>query len=164
MKRVIVALAVFIACPASAHGQFASAVAEGVRVRASVTDAMRQQSMAPKQALIYGTVARTSNDSLYLQLPNTTGTVAIDRLQIKRLAVSRGMQSPVESAIVKGIGSAIGFAATSWIRWQLTPREDRGRNSAAEAAATSAAYGFGVGAIIGVIWPTEKWKRVRLGT
>ena len=163
MKRVMIPLVLFIAVPVLAHAQFASAITDGARVRVTVPDAMRQRSMEPRQALVVGTVARITNDSLYLHLPNTAGTVGIDRLQIKRLAVSRGMQSPVESAIVKGIGSAIGFAASSWIRWQLTPREDRGRNSAAEAAATSAAYGFGVGAVIGAIWPTEKWKRVRLG-
>ena len=163
MKGMIIALVLLIACPAVADAQFASAITEGSRVRVTIPDGFRQHTWESRQALIHGSVTRVSNDSLYLTLPNAAGTVGIDRLQIKKLAVSRGMQSPVESAIVKGIGSAIGFAASSWIRWQLTPKEDRGKNSAAEAAGISAAYGFGVGAVVGVIWPTEKWKRVRLG-
>ncbi|MEO8576036.1 MAG: hypothetical protein ABI556_05015 [Gemmatimonadales bacterium] len=163
MKRVITALVLFTAVPGVAHGQFASAVAEGVRVRVSIADDYRQHTWESRQALIHGSVTRVTNDSLYLRLPNSAGTVGIDRLQIKKMAVSRGMQSPVESAVVKGIGSAIGFALSTFIRYELTPKEDRGNYTAAEATGISAAFGFGVGAFVGAIWPTEKWKKVHLG-
>lgn len=164
MRRVIIALLLVAAAPAVAQAQFASAVTEGVRVRVTIPDGFRQRAWEGRQALIHGNVARVTNDSLYLTLPNAAGTVGIDRLQVKKLAVSRGMQSPVESAIVRGIGGAIVSAAGTYIRYQLTAEEDRGSKSAGEAAGISAAYGFGVGALVGAIWPTEKWKKVRLGT
>ena len=164
MRRVITALLLVTAAPAVAQAQFASAVTEGVRVRVTVPDGFRQHAWEGRQALIHGHVTRVTNDSLYLTLPNAAGTVGINRLEIKKLAVSRGMQNPVESALVRGIGGAIVSSASSFIRYHLTPEDDRGRDSAGESAAKSALYGFGVGAFIGAIFPTEKWKKVRLGT
>ena len=164
MRKPILALVLVLGIPAIAQGQLASAVTEGVRVRVTIPDGFRQRAWEGRQALVHGNVARVTSDSLYLTLPNAAGTVGIDRLQIKKLAVSRGMQNPVESALVRGIGGAIVSGASSFIRYHLTPEDDRGRDSAGESAAKSAAYGFGVGAFIGVLFPTEKWKKVRLGT
>jgi len=163
MKTTILALVLFIAIPANAHGQFASAVAPGARVRVAIPDSLRQRAMEPRQSLLHGTVSRVTSDSLYLRMYGTDGTVAIDRLTIKRLAVSRGMQSPVESILVKGIGTGVAFALSSWIRWQLSSSENRGYKTAEEAAAVSGLFGLGFGGVVGAIWPTEKWKRVRLG-
>ena len=163
MKSLAAVFVLFIASPAIARAQFGSAVTEGVRIRVTVDDPARQHAMESRKALIHGNVARITGDSLYLQIPHTAGRVGIDRLEIKRLAVSRGMQSPLESAIVRGIGSSIGFAASAWIGWQLTSSADRGNRSAGDAALTGAIYGFAVGAFIGAIWPTEKWKGIPLG-
>ena len=152
------ALLAGLAAPAAA--QFPAELAAGARVQVMVPDSVRQEPLWPRQQTLIGTVARVGGDTLYLVLPSTTGEVAVPRSSIRTLAVSRGVPSRAESALRHGARVALTGAATFFLMRQADA--DGPYRSPGEAAAIGGAIGFGIGAILGAISPSERWRTLRL--
>lgn len=134
-----------------AVAQFPERVQNGTRVRVWIPEAHRQEGGPWRRQLLRGTVALVSADTLRLSVPGTEGTLAVPCQSIRRLDISRGRPSRVASAIER----AFAFAVVGAISTALNDGEWR-------AADEGAAWGAGVGAAIGFILPTERWRRVRL--
>jgi hypothetical protein len=149
-----------IAVLSSAAGaQFPDDVRAGTRVRVWIPEATRQAEGPNKRQLLRGEVDAVTAETLRLRIPGSSGAIAIPRTAIRRLDVSRGVSrgaSMFERAVGVAIGSAITFAIMN----------DRGSSSGPnyrtdwEAAGVGAAWGAGVGAVVGLIWPYERWRKV----
>ena len=159
--RSTVVLLGILASPSAVHAQFPAEVAVGARVRVWVPEPFRQDEGPPRRQLLRGTVASVTPDTLRLSIPSAVGTVAIPRGSVRRLQVSRG-QSRAASAVEGAFGGAAGGAIT----WALMndPRRSGGPHYRTDwrAAGVGAAWGAGIGAVAGMIFPHEQWRRVRL--
>jgi hypothetical protein len=87
----------------------------------------------------------------------------VARPSIRRLDVSRGKPSRAASAFERAVGGAIVGAISVALdndpdgkRWPHYSRDWR-------AADEGAKWGAAFGATLGFIFPTERWRRLRLG-
>jgi hypothetical protein len=155
------ALALTFAATRPLAAQFPTDVAVGSRVRVVLPDSFRQASGPPRQQWLRGNIAALAGDTLYLRLHGTAAPVPITRAAIRRIDRSLGVPSRPESALRGAVswallGAALGFA-TGW-----PDLDDRDERSNADAAALGAAWGAGIGFVVGAIFPSERWRRVRL--
>lgn len=156
MRLLIVGVLLFV--PGLAIAQFPADVQPGTRVRVWIPETNRQEEGPNRRQLLRGTV-ESVDGTLQLRVPGTTGSLAISRASVRRLDVSRGVSrgaSMFERAVGGALGGAI-FAAslndperTSWPHYRTDWR----------AAGVGAAWGAGIGAVVGLIWPYERWRRV----
>jgi hypothetical protein len=102
-----------------------------------------------------------TNDTLRLTVPGTQGTLFVPRSSLRRLDVSLGTSraaSAFERAAAFAIAGAIWAAvendpnSTEWPHYSRTWR----------AAGEGAKWGAAIGAVVGFVFPTERWRRVRL--
>ena len=154
------AIAGLATAPTTLHAQFAD-VTVGARVRVWLPEPHSQAEGPWHRQLVRGSVEAIENDTLRLSIPGAFGTVAVPRTSMRRLEVSRGVSRPA-SAFERALGGALGGAVT----WGImndpnNPREPNYRTDW-EAAGVGAAWGAGIGAVIGLIFPYERWSRVRL--
>lgn len=162
MIRRAYVLAAMIISPAFAGAQFPADVAVGARVQVWVPETHRQESGAAHRLILRGGVEGVAGDSLRLSIPGTAGTLAIPRTAIRRMYISRGEPSRVGSAVERAVPSAIA-GALLWSFWNDPDRSSPPNYSSDwQAAGAGAAVFGGAGAIIGLIWPHERWRRVRL--
>jgi hypothetical protein len=140
--------------------QFPTDVAVGSRVRVVLADSVRQQ-WAPSTQWLRGDVAGLARDTLYLRLPNTEAPVPIRHGVIRRLDRSLGTPSRPESALRGAIAGAFWGAIFLGL---VQAADDRQQSSEAfwEDIGEGAAYGAGIGFVMGTIFPTERWRRIRL--
>jgi hypothetical protein len=149
------------ASSATAGAQFDSRVQPGVRVRAWLPEAAQQEDGPWRRQLLRATVSDVSADTLRLIVPGTAGSVAVARADIRRLDVSRGtsrVASAFERAAAFAITAAIGAAIendASSSEWPNYRRDWR-------AAGEGAKWGAAVGAVVGFVLPTERWRKVRI--
>jgi hypothetical protein len=156
--RLLVAIMLVVA-PSIAGAQFPDAVQRGTRVRVWVPEPTRQENGPPRRQLVRGTVESVDSGMLRLRVPGTIGSVGIPRASVRRLDVSRGVSrgaSMVERAAGGAIGGAITYALMN------DPRRTGGPHYRRDwrAAGVGAAWGAGIGAAIGFIFPHERWRRV----
>ena len=157
--RSLVVIGLMLAVPHIAAAQFPSEVQSGARVRVWLPEPALQEQGPMRRQLLRGTVQSVDRTMLNLSVPGTAGTLAIPRAAVRRLDVSRGVSRPV-SMVERAVGGAIASAIT------LALMNDPHRSHAPhyrtdwQAAGVGAAWGGGVGAVIGLIWPYEHWKRV----
>ena len=158
---IAAALAAVTIAPAVLHGQFAPEVQVGARVRLWLPEPQRQAEGPQRRQLLRGTVEELAGDTLRLAIPGASGTIAIPRTSMHRLDVSRGVSRPA-TAVERAVGGAIGGA----ISWALMndPRRSGGPHYRTDwqAAGVGAAWGAGIGALTGLLFPHERWSRVRL--
>lgn len=134
----------------------------GSRVRIWLPEPNRQLEGPVRRQLLRGTLEDVDDDTLRLVVPGVAGEVAISRAAVRRLDVSRGRPSRLGSAAERAFGAAI-VGALLW-----GTMNDPGRSSSPHfqsdwrAAGIGAAWGAGIGAAIGIVWPHEQWRRVRL--
>ena len=157
MRRLIVT-AFLLAAPRLAVAQFPADVKPGARVRVWIPETARQEEGPNKRQLLRGTV-ESVDGSLRLRIPGAAGSLAIPRAAVRRLDVSRGVSrgaSMVERAVGGAIGGAVSYALLN------DPRRSGGPHYRTDwrAAGVGAAWGGGVGAAFGLIWPHERWRRV----
>lgn len=147
--------------PAQLHAQFPADVQVGSRVRVWLPEEHRQMDGPVRRQQLRGSVEAITADTLRLSVTGTFGTIAVPRASMRRLDVSRGV-SPAASAAERAAGGAIGGAIT----WALMndPRRSGGPHYRTDwrAAGVGAAWGAGIGAVIGLLFPHEHWNRVRL--
>jgi hypothetical protein len=162
MKSIAVVLLTLMSSVASA--QLSSQIQPGMRVRVWVPEPWMQEDHTPwRRQLLRGTVASATADTLHLTVPGTAGTLSVARPSIHRLDVSRGRPSRGASALERAFAGAIVGAISVALdndpdgkRWPNYSRDWR-------AAEEGAKWGAAFGAALGVIFPTERWRRIRLG-
>ena len=156
--RLRMLFSLLLAVPSIGLAQFPVEVRPGARVRVWVPEADRQQEGPYRIQLLRGTV-ESVDGTLRLRVPGTAGALAIPRASVRRLDVSRGVSrgaSMVERAVGGAIGGAISFALLN------DPRRRGGPHYRTNwrAAGVGAAWGGGIGAVIGLAFPHERWHRV----
>jgi hypothetical protein len=162
MLRVVRILLLLASAPAVAAAQFPAEVTSGARVRLWLREPYRQAEGPARRQLLRGTVETVASDTLRLTLPGAIGPLSIPRAAIRRLEISRGRPSRPASAIERAVGGAIGGA----VFWALMndPRRSGGPHYRTDwrAAGVGAAWGAGAGALAGLFFPHERWRRLRL--
>ena len=157
--RLLIAITCLLATPCAAAAQFPAAVQPGARVRVWIREPYRQQEGPPLRQLLRGTVESVDADVLRLAVPGASGSLAIPRASMRRLDVSRGASrgaSMVERAVGGAIGGAVTFALLN------DPRRSGGPHYRTDwrAAGVGASWGGGIGAVLGLAFPHESWRRV----
>lgn len=157
--RLAIAVAFLLTAPVVAHAQFPDEVRPQTRVRVWLPETNRQAEGPRGRQLLRGTVESVNADILRLRVPGGAGSLAIPRGSVRRLDVSRGVSrgaSMFERAVGGAIGGAITFALLN------DPRRTGGPSYRTDwrAAGVGAAWGAGIGAVTGLIWPHERWRRV----
>ena len=99
-------------------------------------------------------------DTLRLAIPGALGAVSIPRASMHRLDVSLGT-SRVASLVERAVGGAIGGALTSVIINETWPG-GRYYHRDWRAAGAGAQWGAISGAVVGFVFPNERWRRLRL--
>lgn len=138
----------------------AAPIDAGVRIRVSVSSPYRQSPFASRAQRLRGTVRAIASDTLYLELPNTIGLLAIPRAQIRALEVSLGEPSRWGSTLESGSVGAVIFMLRMLAAHQ--DRETRRFDEAWQAMAAGAGIGFSMGAYFGWRRPYERWRPARL--
>jgi len=159
MRSLIVVIIFLLVMPRFADAQFPAEIRPGTRVRVWIPEPTRQEQEPARRQLLRGTVESVDGGILRLEVPGTAGSLAIPRAAVRRLDVSRGV-SPGASMIERAAGGAIGGA----IMFGLLndPRRTGGPHYRTDwrAAGVGAAWGGSIGAVVGLIWPYERWRRV----
>jgi len=157
--RLLIIISFLIATPRLAFAQFPAEVQPGTRVRVWLPEPTRQEQAPEHRQLLRGTVESVDRGILRLDVPGTAGSLVIPRASLRRLDVSRGV-SPGESMIERAAGGAIGGAILFGLL--NDPRRSGGPHYRTDwrAAGVGAAWGAGIGAAVGLIWPYERWRRV----
>ena len=157
---VVAALAAVTSAPMTLRAQFPANVQSGARVRLWIPEPYRQAEGPLHRQLLRGTVAGVTPDALLLSI-NGAGAISIPRGSVRRLEISRGVSRPA-SGFERAVGGAIGGA----VSWALLndPRRRGGPHYGTDwrAAGVGASWGAGIGALTGLIFPYERWQRVRL--
>ncbi len=160
--RTIFCVLAFALASRSLAAQFPPAVAVGTRLRVVLPDSLRQAWGPPREQWVRGRVAALTTDTLYLELQGVAAPVPIQRASIKRIDRSLGVPSRPESAVRGAVGAALWGAvlglATGWPDWD----DGRLERDAGDRAALGAATGAAIGFVLGAIFPSERWRRVRL--
>lgn len=162
MKPFITAVAFLALGPALAAAQFPDRVQTGVRVRVWIPEAYRQENGPWRRQLVRATVSGIENDVLRLTVPGVEGTLSVPRNAIRRLDVSKGPPSRAASAFERALGFAVVGAISAALENDPGSDEWPAYNRDWRAAEEGAKVGAVVGALVGFVFPTERWRRVRL--
>ena len=157
MKRLLVVSLLVV--PGIARGQFPAEVKPGTRVEVWLPETTRQENGPPRRQMLRGNVESVQGSILRLTVPATAGSIAIPRSAVRRLYVSKGVSrgaSMIERALGGALGGAITFALMN------DPRRKGGPHYHTDwrAAGVGASWGAGIGAIVGLAFPHERWHRV----
>ena len=158
-----VALLCLVTAADGAQGQRSDSLVIGVRYRVTLPGfPARPGPQAHQERWLSGELVARRADSLVLRPHPQTGEVAIPISAVERLERSRGV-----SRFTSGVEGAIGGALVSAVLgWNLYEHKLRGPgfNTRGQAIGTSAAVGGGLGLLAGLLFPTERWKRVDVPT
>lgn len=156
--RLFIVAGIVLAAPCVARGQFPAEVQAGMRVRVWIPEMTRQLNEPARRQVLRGSV-ESVDGSLRLRVPGTVGALQIPRASVRRLDVTRGVSrgaSAVERAVGSAVGGAVFFALLN------DPKRTGGPHYRTDwrAAGVGAAWGAGIGAAVGLVWPHERWRRV----
>lgn len=155
--RLRFAALLLLGFPAAAFAQEAAPVPPGARVRIALERPSGPAGLTPLPAL-QGTVTSAGPDSLTLLLHPGATPVTVSLDAVRRVEISRGVPSRLESAFRK----ALLWGALGAVEFPLLDRDERSFGSTREAALTGAAVGVVAGAAFGALLPRERWRRIRL--
>lgn len=157
--RTFTVIACLLATPCVALAQFPASVQPGARVRVWLPEPARQMDGPVRRQLLRGTVESVEGSTLRLTVPGATGSLAISRGSVRKLEVSRGVSRPA-SMIERAAGGAIGGAVTFAL--MNDPKRTGGPHYRTDwrAAGVGASWGAGIGAVLGLVFPHESWRRV----
>jgi hypothetical protein len=160
LLSVAAALVGLTTAPTPLRAQFPADIQVGARVRLWLPEPYRQAEGPVRRQRLRGTIEGFTADTLRLSIPGAVGAIAIPRASVRRLEVSRGVSRPA-SAVERAVGGAIGGA----VSWALMndPRRSGGPHYRTDwrAAGVGASWGAGIGALTGLLFPHEHWRRVR---
>jgi hypothetical protein len=149
-----------MSAPVPLRAQFPSDVQVGTRVRLWLPEPYRQAEGPVRRQVFRGTIDGFTADTLRLSIRGAVGTIAIPRASVRRLEVSRGVSRPASA-----IEGAAGGAMAGAISWAVMndPRRSGGPHYRTDwrAAGVGASWGAGFGALTGLLFPHERWHRVR---
>ena len=157
--RLLIVIGFLLAAPRLALAQFPAEVQPGTRVRVWIPEPTRQNEGPYRRQLLRGNVESVEGSTLRLRIPGGASSLAIPRASVRRLDISRGVnrgESMIERAAGGAIGGAITYALMNDPRRRGGPHYKRDWR----AAGVGAAWGAGIGAVIGLILPHESWRRV----
>ena len=157
--RLLIIASLLLAASRLAVAQFPVEVQPGTRVRVWIPEPTRQDEGPYHRQLLRGTVESVDGGTLRLRIPGSANSLAIPRASVRRLDVSRGVDrgaSMIERAAGGAIGGAITFALLNDPRRTGGPHYKRDWR----AAGVGASWGAGIGAVVGLIFPHESWRRV----
>lgn len=157
--RLLIVISILLAAPHLAAAQFPAEVQPGMRVRVWIPETTRQDQGPNHRQLLRGTVESVDGGIVRLRIPGSAGSLAIPRASVRRLDISRGVSrgaSMFERAVGGAVGGAIVFGLLN------DPQRSSGPHYRTDwrAAGVGAAWGAGIGAVIGLTWPYERWRRV----
>jgi len=110
--------------------------------------------------LLRGRVTALTPDTLYLSVTDSLGPLPIPRRLVDQLKLSKGVPSRFGNAMRNGLAAAAFGALVSIGINELQEGPDQ--ITTGDAALIGACVGFAVGGVTGAIWPTERWKRVKM--
>lgn len=151
-------LAVSALVPCTASGQVQDTLAQGTRVRVWLAPQSRAVEGAAREQRIRGTVSSFTADSLTVDIHPEAAPVTVAWPGVKRLDRSRGVPSPSESALWRGVQ----MAALGAVEFAVLDRSESRFGSTGRAMFVGAATGAGIGIVWGLLYPQERWSRVRL--
>ena len=157
--RLLIVIGFLLVAPRFALAQFPAEVQPGTRVRVWIPEAARQNDGPYRRQLLRGNVESVDGSTLRLRIPGSANSLAIPRASVRRLDISRGVDrgaSMIERAAGGAIGGAITFALMNDPTRTGGPHYKRDWR----AAGVGASWGAGIGAVIGLIFPHESWRRV----
>src|SRR5215213_5535907 len=152
MASIAVVLIVLAGWTVSMAAQWPPQVSPGTRVQVRLPEA--QYQVGPRGQFVRGRVTRLADDTLYLAVTDSLGPLAIPRLFVQKLEISRGIPSRGISALQRGLVAAVLGAATFYLVTEIAP--DGGNPG--DAALIGGAIGLGLGGFSGALWPRERWK------
>jgi len=157
--RLYIVIGFLLFAPSFAEAQFPAEVRPGTRVRVWIREGERQAEGPNRRLLLRGNVESVNAGTVRLGVPGTAGSLAIPRASVRRLDISKGV-SRGASMFERAVGGAIAGAIT--LASMNNPRNETGPNFRTdwEAAGMGAAFGGAAGAIVGLIWPYERWRKV----
>jgi hypothetical protein len=159
MPSIALSLLLVLGSFSNLGAQWPAGIAAGARVQARLPE-VQYQVDGRRGQLVRGRVTALTPDSLYLAITDSVGQVAVPRHLIERLAYSRGVPSRVSSAARRGLFTGAGTALLFVLLNEMD--EEPGRASTGSAALFGAGVGLTTGAVLGAIYPRERWKGVRL--
>ena len=135
----------------------------GTRVRVGVADRvpgvpdrMPNWPFPTSVQQLQGTVRAIAPDTLYIDLSNTVGSLAIPRVMIRGVAMSLGKPSRARSALEAGtVGAAI---LALLVPAYVVDPDSRWFGSSGRATTAGAVIGFSAGVLFGLIRPYERWR------
>jgi hypothetical protein len=145
---------------AIAHAQFPASLQPNARVRVWLREPARQMEGPWRRQLLRGTVESVAADTLRLTVPGTLGTLVVPRSSMTRVDVSQGT-SRVASLVERAVGGAVGGAISTVIINETWPG-GRYYHRTWRAAGAGAEWGAIAGAVVGFVFPNERWRRVHL--
>lgn len=159
LLSVAVALLAITCLAAPVPAQRNDSLQVGVRYRVTLPEfAGRPGPQFRQSRWLTGELVGRHADSLVLRPHPTTGTVSVPLASVDRLERSRGV-SRATSAFEGAVGGALAGALFGAIAYGIDSRDSE-FNSRWEAIGTSAAFTAGVGLVVGLLFPSERWKRV----
>jgi hypothetical protein len=159
IRTVVVAMLGALAAAPAARAQQDDSLATGARYRILLPKLPdRDDPQFPASRWVTGELVARRADSLVVRPHPTTGTLSVPLASVERLEQSRGV-SRVASAVEGAVGGALGGVVLGLLLYQLDVRGS-GFNTRAQAVGTMAAHTAGGAFIAGLLFPTERWKRV----
>jgi hypothetical protein len=155
----VVILAGMLACASSLSAQFPSEVHSGARVRIWIPETARQEQGPYRRQQLRGTIESVDGDVVRLKIPGATNSLVIPRSSVRRLDVSHGVSRPA-SMIERAVGGAISGAITFALLNDPHRSNSPHYRTDWRAAGVGAAWGGGIGAAVGLLFPHEQWRRV----
>lgn len=141
--------------PSPSAAQWPAGVSAGARVQVRLPE-IQFQASARRGHLIRGRITALTPDTLYLAVTDSVGPLPLPRSLIQRLELSRGVPSRGASALRQGLLSGAITAAMLALFEGINDEPDG--IDAGEAALIGGGVGLVSGAVIGAIFPRERWK------
>lgn len=158
LSVVLVLAAINAVVPTPATSQVAEDLDAGVRVRVWLTRQPSWVEGAAEEQRVRGTLTAVSPDSLTVSMHPGAAPVALAWPAVSRLDRSKGVQSRLASALLRGLqGAALGA-----LEFALLDEQQGLYSSTRKAMLVGAATGAGIGIAWGGLHPQERWSRVRL--
>lgn len=166
-RMLLTALLAALISPPDLGGQVDTArwpmVEIGTRIRVGVEDRipgipdrMPNRPFPTSVQRLQGTVRAIAPDTLYIDLANTVGRLAIPRVMIQGVEMSLGRPSRSRSALEAGtVGAAI---LALLVPAYVVDPGSRWFGSSGRATAAGAVIGFSAGVLFGLIRPYERWR------
>ena len=143
----------------TAQAQRDDSLQVGARYRITLPEfADRPWPQSPQSRRLAGALVERQRDTLVIRPHPTTGVVAVPFTSIERLERSRGV-SRAASGFEGAVGGALMGALLGSLVYDMGVRGTN-FNTRWQAVGIMAANSAGGGLVAGVLFPTERWKRI----